>query len=100
MIDEEKKKELRGKILNYQLQLENVQDDYNYVIKEIKKVYEKVNEYREKKDTLTDEEFVKIANDIFKKTDKVIDLVGRDNFIFYDDGDINYIWSDERKDDK
>ena len=84
------------KVFKLSLLLEDIQDDYNYVVKEIDKVFDKINEYREKKDALSDEELLTITNDIIKKSDKIIDLVGKDNYIFYDDGAINYIWSNNR----
>lgn len=37
------------------------------------------------------------TEELLTKYDKVLDIVGRDNFMFYDDGDVNYIWKKVRR---
>lgn len=49
------------------------------------------------RDSLSIDEQIRITNEIVKKYNDAFDLIGRDNFIFYDDGDINYIWKGGEK---
>lgn len=51
-----------------------------------------VNDYRTRYNELSPEEREKLASKLVDKYEKLLDIVGRNNFIFYDDGDVNYIW--------
>ncbi len=48
-------------------------------------------------DTMTSAELSKNYEFVIERFYKLIDKIGRDYFIFYDDGTIEYIWSYERK---
>ncbi|MFQ6773224.1 MAG: hypothetical protein ACLRFG_01975 [Clostridia bacterium] len=42
--------------------------------------------------SLTEKELLELTTTISKKFDELFDKIGRDKFIFYDDGDVEYIW--------
>lgn len=79
-------------ILSRQLALESYQDDTGSEMDLLDEAYEDIALFRKEKDTLSDNNKLKKSSEILTKFDKVLDIVGRDNFIFYDDNTVNYIW--------
>ena len=79
-------------ILSRQLALESYQDDTGSEMDLLDEAYEAIALFRKEKDTLSDNDKLKKSSKILTKFDKVLDIVGRDNFIFYDDNTVNYIW--------
>lgn len=51
-----------------------------------------LKEYRSNKLEMNEQELLEITFNIFKKFNLLFDKIGREKFIFYDDGDVNYIW--------
>ena len=79
-------------ILSRQLAFESYQDDTGNNIDLLDKAYEDLAQFRKEKDKFSDSEKLRLSKEILEKFDNVLDIIGRENFIFYDDGDINYIW--------
>ena len=79
-------------IFRFHLAIENYQaendlhldklDEFNTILKEIR---QNGLNYEEK-------EIVEKTNLCVLLKEQILDKIGRDNFIFYDDGDLNYIW--------
>ena len=79
-------------IFKLDLALESYEDDTNNDVPLLKEAIVELNEFRKNKANMSIDEQYKTSEKILQKYNRVIDLVGRDNFIFYDDGDVNYIW--------
>jgi hypothetical protein len=93
---EEKLKKNSKLLFKLDLAFESYEDDNNVNIPLLNEVTMEFNEFRKKKENMNIEEQHNKTEELLKKYDKVLNIVGRDNFIFYDDGDINYIWKDEK----
>ena len=50
----------------------------------------KIYNYRMLKPTLSKEELLKLTDSVCEYMEKAYDELGRENFTFYDDGDVNY----------
>ncbi|MEG2621179.1 MAG: hypothetical protein RSA10_03760, partial [Bacilli bacterium] len=74
------------------LAFESYEDNNNINIPLLNETTLELNEFRRKKMNMDIEEQYNKTEELLIKYDKVLDIVGRDNFIFYDDGDVNYIW--------
>lgn len=79
-------------ILSRQLAFESYQDDTGNNIDLLDKAYEDLAQFRKEKDKFSDSEKLRLSKEILEKLDNVLDIIGKDNFIFYDDNTINYIW--------
>lgn len=64
---------------------------------EVFKLYEYL---RDNQYELTDEKALELSKEISQKFNDLFDKLGREHFIFYDDGDVNYIWELDKKDKK
>ncbi len=81
------------RLFRLSLAFEDYQDDdqdtsmplYDEIIRDL-------TDYRTRYNELSSEEREKLASKLVDKYEKLLDIVGRENFIFYDDGDVNYIW--------
>ena len=90
---EEKLKENEYRVFKLNLAFESYEDDGRDTSMPLfDEIIDDVNSYREIRSKLSIEEKLEISNKILDKYNELLDIVGRDNFIFYDDGDINYIW--------
>lgn len=80
------------KIYKGQLAIEDYLDTNNVKDspEKVKLVFQKISEYREIKPTLNKEELLMLTDDVCKALEDAYNEIGRDNFIFYDDGDVNY----------
>lgn len=92
MSSEEKLKYNIRFLLKAQLALESYEDENEIQLPIIQEVYNEHNDFRNIRLSLNNEEQIKISDKIIKKYNDSFDIVGRDNFIFYNDGNINYIW--------
>lgn len=54
--------------------------------------------YRKFKDQMNEEELAPFAQIISNGFNRLFDKLGRIHFIFYDDGEVNYIWKLDKKD--
>lgn len=84
-------------LLHLQLALESYGDDNDGEILLLKNAYKDLDDLRKNREIISVEQQIKLSNAIIEKFNNVLDLVGRNNFIFYEDGDINYIWKRTRK---
>ena len=94
-LEKELKKNLTT-LLTMQLALESYLDDTKMNEKIIAETNRELGEFRNNRATSSIEEQIKESNLIIDKYNQVLDLIGRDNFIFYPDGDINYIWRESK----
>lgn len=51
-----------------------------------------LTDYRKRYNELSSLDREKLASKIVDKYEKLLDIVGRDNFIFYEDGSVSYVW--------
>ncbi len=93
---EEELKKYVVKNLNYSLAIENYEDNTGLTNDTINNAWKLLNEYREVKDTLSLKEELEMVKEISKRFDLAVKEIGMENFIFYDDGSINYIWKGEK----
>lgn len=94
-LEKELKKNLTT-LLTMQLALESYLDDTKRNEKIIAETNRELGEFRNNRATSSIEEQIKESNLIIDKYNQVLDLIGRDSFIFYPDGDINYIWRESK----
>ena len=80
------------KILNSSLAIESYQDFTGDEDSEISQAYKKLGLYYKNKPVMTEEELLKTSYELVKIFDAIFDKIGREKFIFYDDGDVNYKW--------
>ena len=83
------------RLLRLQLALENYEDDTGENQQLLKEANLELKKFRETKQNLSSEEQINITDKIIEKYNQIIDIIGKDKFVFYDDGDINYIWRGE-----
>ena len=91
---DEKKEKLninRKKIFRLSLAIECYEDDTNNYIPEIKELYKDIKKYRENKENLEIEEELKSTNNIICKFEKILEIIGAENFDICEDGYIEYI---------
>lgn len=79
-------------ILRIQLAMEDFLDNTGVDVKEVKDAFLELNNLRDKKDILDAIERIEMSEKVIDLFNKAFDVVGKDKFIFYEDGDINYIW--------
>lgn len=81
-------------LLRLQLALESYEDDNNENNLLLIETNKDLGKFRKEINNLNVEEQISISTKIINNYEEVLNIVGRDNFIFYEDGDINYIWKD------
>ncbi len=91
---EEKLKYNLKMILKLDLAFESYEDNTKCNIPELKQMSLDVNKFRKERNKMTIYEQLDATNYLLLKFNKLLDLVGREKFIFYEDGDVNYIWED------
>ncbi len=74
--------------LSFESYTDNTKNEPELLVQTIKKL----NNYRENKDKLSLEEKLSETEEILKNFDMLLDMVGRENFIFYEDGSVEYKW--------
>lgn len=80
------------KILCGQLAIEDYLD-MQYIKKDPENVsiaFKKIKNYRQVKTALSKEDLLKLTNEVCDALEKAYDELGRENFTFYEDGDVNY----------
>lgn len=82
-----------SRILYIQLALENYCLISGTENDKVNEAFNCLNNFRSTRKTMGEKEQVKKSNKVLSKLNCALDSVGRDKFIFYDDGDINYISS-------
>ena len=89
---EEKLKKNSKLLFKLDLAFESYEDNNNTNIPLLNETTLELNKFRRKKSNMDIEEQYNKTEELLRKYNKVLDIVGRDNFVFYDDGDVNYIW--------
>ena len=51
-----------------------------------------LKEYRSKQKEMTEQQLLETTELIGKKFDELFSKIGREKFVFYEDGDVNFIW--------
>ena len=93
MSKEEKLKDNEYRIFKLDLAFESYEDDKQDTSMPLfKEIIDDVNNYRRTRVNNSIDKRIELSNKILDKYNKLLDIVGRDNFIFYEDGDVNYIW--------
>lgn len=85
-------KYLRKQNLRYQLALESYVDNTGDEIPLLIETWKKQGELRKNKNEWSNDRQLVEAKIIQDNFQKIVERIGKENFIFYDDGDINYIW--------
>lgn len=85
-------KEISKKNFKASLALESYMDFTGDNRKEIKEIFKLVSEYYKRKNDLNANELMDFSNKMSVQYENVFDIIGRENFIFYEDGDINFNW--------
>ena len=62
--------------------------------------FKTLDELRKNYDNYTNEELIEKAELVIKQFNETIDKLGRDKFITYEDGDVEYIWKNHIKEKK
>ena len=81
-----------SKILYIQLAIENYELNTGIEHDEVNHAFEVLNKFRTKRKNLTEEEQFKESKEVLDLLNTALNVIGRDKFIFYEDGDINYKW--------
>lgn len=85
-------KYLRKQNLRYQLALESYVDNTGDEIPLLIETWKKQGELRKNKNEWSNDKQLVEAKIIQDNFQKIVEIIGKENFIFYDDGNINYIW--------
>ncbi len=81
-----------SRILDFQLEFENYQDNIGGESKITDNIFSDINKFRQRRKILSEKEQLKESIFLLEKLNKVMDGIGREKFTFYDDGSFNYIW--------
>ena len=93
MNNEEKIKDNEYRILRLSLAFENYEDNGRDTSMPLfDEIINNVNDYRKTRMSNSIENRIELSNKILDKYNELLDIVGRDNFIFYDYGNVDYIW--------
>lgn len=59
----------------------------------INAIFKRIGVFWKLKQTVSEGELLSISNDLATDVEKIYNLLGRENFKFYDDGVVEYIWN-------
>lgn len=79
-----------SRILDLQFAFENYIDNTGAKMDLLEQTYNDIKELRKNTDNFTKNENIIISNKILINFEKLLELVGHDKFIFYEDGKIEY----------
>ena len=91
--------ELMKQILRYQLALEDYELDTGNELDLLMTTWRKLDIFRKTRKNWSLEKQIQEAEIIQEDFKKVVNEIGKEHFVFYDDGDINYIWKKSKKED-
>lgn len=80
------------RLFKLQLAFESYEDNTGQDLDEITEIYDAIDDLRRKRETLAIDEKIYISNKILKKCDNLIKKLGKDKFIIYEDGCVEYNW--------
>ena len=86
--------------LRYQLALEDYTDDTKQEIKFLNETWKKQGLLRKNRKNWPLEKQIQEAKIIQENFQQIVNKIGKEHFIFYDDGNINYIWQKTKKEKK
>ena len=89
-----------SKAFDLDLMFENYTDDTDDMSIYEDEAFKKLYNIRRNFDAISTDQLIKDYNFIVKRFYEIIDELGRENFIFYDDGTIEYIWRFKGKEKK
>lgn len=83
-----------SEILDLQLAFEGYVDNTNANLPLLEQIYKEISDLRKDRDKgiLNDKDKISRSNAILNNFEKLLNIVGRDKFIFYEDGGIEYKW--------
>ena len=85
--------------LRYQLALEDYELDTGNELELLMTIWRKLDVFRKNRENWSLEKQIQEAKIIQENFKKIVNKIGKEHFIFYDDGDINYIWKKVKKED-
>ena len=91
--------ELMKQILRYQLALEDYELDTGNELDLLMTTWRKLDIFRKTRKNWSLEKQIQEAEIIQEDFKKVVNEIGKEHFVFYEDGDINYIWKKSKKED-
>ena len=95
MTKEEKIKDNEYRVLRLSLAFENYEDNGRDTSMPLfDEIINDVNNYRRTRAENSIDKRIELSDKILDKYNKLLDIVGRENFIIYDYGNIDYIWKD------
>ena len=80
------------KILNYQLAIESYKDNTNSNLKDIDEIFMNIKDLRNNQNYMKTSKKVELSNEIIEKIDRLMNYIGLDKFVFYDDDYVEYKW--------
>ena len=88
-----------NKILNYSLAIESYADCFgkDEVYKDI--AFIKLKEFRQTKQTMTENELLQVSGALSILFEDLVQRIGKEKFMIYEDGDINFNWPKKKKED-
>jgi len=98
--DQDKKKEYDKNMaiaFRYSMALENYFDSTGNNKKIINNVWTKEAAVREAKFAEPEEKVVEMSAALVDEFKKVVDLIGKDKFVFYDEDDLEYVWKNSKE---
>ena len=83
-----------SEILDLQLAFEGYVDNTNANLPLLEQIYQEISDLRKDRDRgiLNDKDKISRSNAILNNFEKLLNIVGRDKFIFYEDGKVEYKW--------
>ncbi len=83
-----------SKILNLQLVFEDYEDNTGEELPLLYQIYDDIHNLRQDRDNnnLSDKDKISRSNAILNNFEKLFNIVGKDKFIFYEDGKVEYKW--------
>lgn len=83
-----------SEILDLQLAFEGYVDNTNANLPLLEQIYQEISDLRKDRDRgiLNDKDKISRSNAILNNFEKLFNIVGKDKFIFYEDGKVEYKW--------
>lgn len=83
-----------SEILDLQLAFEGYVDNTNANLPLLEQIYKEISDLRKDRDRgiLNDKDKISRSNAILNNFEKLFNIVGKDKFIFYEDGKVEYKW--------
>ena len=86
-------------VFRFQLAIENYLAENDLHLDKLDEFYTILKEIRHDGLNFSEKEIVEKTNFCILLKERILEEIGRENFIFYDDGDLNYIWKTKKNGD-